>query len=98
MSEFKVGDRVKTEDGYKYTVTAVGETFLLVKNQKLGEVLQYKSSCTIISDTIKVEMLREDVVYWAAYCTPSYESAFGTDPVFRLWSACNSTLAKENDE
>ena len=91
MSEFKVGDRVKTEDGYKYTVTAVGETFLLVKNPKIGEVLQYKSECTIIPDTIKVELSREDVEDWAS-C-----SAY-SGPASRLYAACNAALAKENDE
>ena len=91
MSEFKVGDRIKNTNGSEYTVTAVGETHLLVKHQKIGEVFVYKSECTIIPDTIKVELSREDVEDWAS-C-----SAY-SGPASRLYAACNSTLAKENDE
>ena len=98
MSEFKVGDRIENANGREYTVTAVGERFLLVKDQKLdigiGEVVCFKSDCTIIPDTIKVELLREDVVYWAAYCTTCDD----TRQASRFYAACRAALARENEE
>ena len=91
MSEFKVGDRITTVHGWEYTVTAVGEKFLLVTRQGVGEQVRYKYECTIIPDTIKVELSRQDVVVLAA-CT------YHTGPIARLYAACSAALAKENDE
>ena len=92
MSEFKVGDRITTVHGWEYTVTAVGEKFLLVTRQGVGEQVRYKYECTIIPDTIKVELSRQDVEYWAD-CNP-----YGTGQASRFYAACRAALAKDNDE